>query len=427
MEKRILKITILTLLTLLALNPRLVNAELIYSIENEFVFVQIFTDGKIRVFYSLNISITGDPQKGIYLRMPDTNITNYSAIDGEGKPLIAELEKEPYPRLKILWNETQGITNTKITVNATAFVNTNMFYNDTKTNPGNVAMKFKPAWFEDVKTNTTLTIKIVLPEGANSTNTKFFPEASIIDGITEENLGQLDSIQFAEPRSEVVWSITNWPTKNAFECYVSLPAACMDLYLPLPPEGKTDWLFVWIIFWTIFSILGIPEILDMIRRWRRQRRERERRPARIRERVVEERVERRPARIREDLTTAEAAVVVNLNRSQVMSIIIFTMVRKNCLEVIQYEPEIKVRKISSSNLESYEKEVYEAVKEDGSFDKDKLIAFYDRFKRSVENKMRGYDIEATRNYYKNYIEGCLNLVEASEIFLEMEVNENPRQ
>jgi hypothetical protein len=421
---------LISLLSLTFLMIRHVYATLEYTIDKEFVYVEINRNGTVYLFYNLNISITGDPQKGIPLRLPNINATNIAAIDGNGNPLKTTLEKDPYPMIEILWSkeDEKGITNTTITVNASTFIYTNMFYNDTKTNPGNVAMKFQPAWFDDVKTNGSLEIKVVLPEGVNSTNLKSTPLGNmIVDGIEAEYLGQLYSTNFSEPRSEAIWRIEDWPSKNVFECYVSFPANYMELNMPLPPEGKG---FDWAIILIPISFVSGPTVTYLIylilSRSRRQRRrtrrtERERQTTQSRQRRTEREVEARPTpRIKENLTMAEAAVAVNKNISCVVSLIIFTMIRKKALEVLVFEPELKVRRTTpTESLENYEQEFYDTINSDGSFDMNKLKEFYNRFKRNVDSKMRSYDTESTADFYRGCVEDCLKLVESADVFLEV--------
>ncbi|MEM2637086.1 MAG: hypothetical protein QXL15_01920 [Candidatus Korarchaeota archaeon] len=114
--------------------------------------------------------------------------------------------------------------------------------------------------------------------------------------------------------------------------------------------------------------------------------------------------------INRGLTAAEAAVVLELPLTRVVTIIIYGLLRKNAIKlesgkVCRIIPNVD---LTSSDLRYYERKFLECVRPDGTLDETLLKNFLYGFIKIVADKMKGFSLTQTRTYYKNMIDRALD-------------------
>ena len=180
-KRKNMKIWALTILLCVCIGMMIsikpVSAAITFDVKKEWAHIEILQNGDLTLFYELELKITGEPQRGIYLGMPNKDIKEASAEDGQGHTLICEIETSPWERLMISWDEAVGELSAgqTIVVKATAKIGS-MIFDDSSINPGNVGMQFIPCWWDGHSEITNFRIEIVLPEGVNENNLKNVPD-----------------------------------------------------------------------------------------------------------------------------------------------------------------------------------------------------------------------------------------------------------
>ncbi len=120
--------------------------------------------------------------------------------------------------------------------------------------------------------------------------------------------------------------------------------------------------------------------------------------------------------IKRGLTAVEAAILMQESLDKVMTMILFSAVKKNAVTVLSEDP-LKLEAISPlpEGLREYEKEFIEAF--DGTTDsqrKAKLQVMTTSLIRSVTKKMKGFSYQETKDYYKALVEKAWNKVESAD-------------
>lgn len=111
--------------------------------------------------------------------------------------------------------------------------------------------------------------------------------------------------------------------------------------------------------------------------------------------------------IRRGLSTPEAAVLLELPLDRVMTLILFSLVRKGAAAVVARQPKLKV-KIMDATLaaEKYEIDFLKALDSQGHVSQSKLQELAVDLVNSVNEKMRGYSRRDSVKYYRQLIEQC---------------------
>lgn len=126
--------------------------------------------------------------------------------------------------------------------------------------------------------------------------------------------------------------------------------------------------------------------------------------------------------VNKNLTVPEAAIIKNTNLGTVIFLILFGMMRKGIIQVVQNKPLVleKTQKIVPENLRKlaeegrklrdYELDFYDAIGPNGSIIEPMLKEILIRMIKKTHAKMVGFDLKATILYHDNLMEKAWNQV-----------------
>ena len=120
--------------------------------------------------------------------------------------------------------------------------------------------------------------------------------------------------------------------------------------------------------------------------------------------------------IKRGLTAVEAAILLQESLDKVMTMILFSTVKKGAVTVISEDPlKLEITSPLPDGLREYEKNFINAF--DGTTDaqrKSKLQSMSTSLIKSVTKKMKGFSYKETKDYYKTLVEKAWNKVEEAE-------------
>lgn len=119
--------------------------------------------------------------------------------------------------------------------------------------------------------------------------------------------------------------------------------------------------------------------------------------------------------IKRGLTSVEAAVLMEQPMDKILTMILFSVLRKNAAEVISRDPlEIKMEETMPEDLREYEVNFLSAFREPKTTRRTKLQDMMVSLVKSVGVKMKGFSRKETITYYEDIIKKAWAQVEAAE-------------
>ncbi len=120
--------------------------------------------------------------------------------------------------------------------------------------------------------------------------------------------------------------------------------------------------------------------------------------------------------IKRGLTAVEAAILMEQPLDKVMTMILFGVVKKGAAEVVKRDPlELAFAKEQPADLHQYERDFLKAFGEKTLTTKRKLLQEMTvSLVRSVSDKMKGFSLKETVDYYKSIMERAWGQVEAAD-------------
>jgi len=120
--------------------------------------------------------------------------------------------------------------------------------------------------------------------------------------------------------------------------------------------------------------------------------------------------------IKRGLTSVEAAILLEQPMDKILSMILFSVLKKGTAEVISREPlKIKVEEKLPEDLREYEKSFLEAFKASNAATRRKTLQdMMVELVKSVSTKMKGFSRKETVDYYKQIIEKAWKQVEEAD-------------
>jgi len=390
-------VTLLACVLLVFLSPpALVEASpaITFYLEREWVTLQLNRDGTTRIWYNLSVVVTGEPQQGIFLPMPNDQISDASAVDSTGNNLRVEIERDNQ-QLKIFFHQ-DVFAGQSVGIWASATIDRFIFRDDM--NPGNVGVQFIPGWW-DFSDRMSLRVLILLPPGVQRNEVR-----------TSLNW---DNILTEDDRLGVYWERASWPADQQFQVGVSFPARYVDRY-----EGQGPSLSAILAPLVLISV-GAAVIAASAVVLQRRRRE-PYLPPRLSMEVVTTPAHEarfgRNASVRDDLDPVEASILIPLHPGRIVAMILYSMARKKALRVVQATPSIRVEVLDRPpTLRYYERYMARAIRPDGSLDEEGLRTVLTALRRNVDDKMAYYSRRETREYYLRRVEETWAQVQAAGI------------
>jgi hypothetical protein len=357
-----------------------------YSVSQEWTRVEINYDGSISIFYNITFQyLSGSPQGIFTLGLPKAGYQIQAVEDSSGDSL--EYSSSIYTPVGIDITLNKPIVLNQpihFVVYATA---PNMIFPD-ETNPGNVGMQFFPSTFEGALGTEDLRLLITLPPGVQTTEVKS-PTGLPFDNVflTEDN------------RTAVYWERLTWQAGQTFAAGVSFPEPYVSP-APTPtstPQGGGGNLDLISIVFGIVGFLVVAVIIVAIFVGLSK-------VAYIRPQISVEALG-----ANRTLTAVEAAMVLDQEPIRILTMVLYGLLLKRLVRVVQTEPLLKLEKIQRLPEETpvqpryYEIDYLSAIRPNGTLDEKALALTYRGIVTTVNQRLRGYSRETTVTYYRSIV------------------------
>ncbi|MBN1785981.1 MAG: zinc ribbon domain-containing protein, partial [Candidatus Methanofastidiosa archaeon] len=311
-KTQLFKITIIFLILMFcSLSP--CAADVDFNVQRQDVEINIYEDWSVEIWYYLTIETTLGPHNGIYLGIPDSNISDFGASVGNE---MLKVEKTTYNGgdvLKIYFPETKysgDITDMKV-----SFWAYDRLFPD-QTNDEYIGMFFIPATWQG-RTIPDQSITYILPEGVSANEVKFVPNP---DSIFEDDR---TSIYFEE----------FYATPESFDTNVLFPKAYLvpeDEKRENPSSGGgggSSTSFFFMIAAAIFLFVIVIIIIGVIMGLKKGKKK-----------YVSPELAMESLGVRKDLDNVEAAVVLGSDPIKVINLMVLGIVKKGLGVVESWGP-----------------------------------------------------------------------------------------
>lgn len=351
-----------------------------YQLDHEYAEIWINPeDGTIDLLYDISLTLnSGSAINYVYVGQPTGDFTRGTAEDQQGHTLSTS-DASSGSDYKVRVNLFSPLTAGQ-TVRFTLTTNlAGMIWEDTQ-NPGNVGMQFTPTWWEEANI-LDLRVLIVLPSGVTEDSVK-----TSVDW---------DNIQSEDGRLAVYWERSLSPGQRA-DFGVSFPKEYVDVYETR--DALTDFIQNYLGLLLLFGVVGVGVVAVLI--------------------IARKRPYKKPTigveslGIRRGLTAVEASYLLDLKPTQIVTEILYSLLKKRAVWAEAATPVLKLRIMDSfekktgtpeMTLRYYEIDFINAIKDDETLDEEKLAQTIMFLRRTVEEKLRGYCRSDTIDYYRKIV------------------------
>lgn len=359
--------------------------EQVYTINHQWAQIFINQDGTIDLTYNITISVSSGTIRAFDVGQPNRDFEIGEAADQYGNQLnkykytpdVASVDfVEPLEAGDSIWF--------MITTNVAR-----IFYNDTM-NPGNIGMQFIPQWvpvqISDVR------VQIVLPPGVGVDEVK-----------TTENF--YNSTSMVEGRLAVYWEKPFLQPNEQFPVGVSFPSQYMPDYTPTQPADRIDLglILPLAVFGVVLAVLVVA-VLGVARKGA----------------YSSPKVSMETLGAKRGLTAVEAAYLLELKPTQLVTAILYSLLQKRAVWAEQTKPSLRLKVLppyenktgnAENPLRYYEIDFLGALKADGLLDEEKLAKMVMFLRDTVDEKMHGYNRAETVDYYRKVVDKAWAQVE----------------
>jgi hypothetical protein len=385
MVKRVCLLVVLLTLALALAGASHVNAQnIIYSVDHEWSQIYINQDGTIDLTYNLTLTVSSGVIHSVDIGQPNGDFTistgNQLATKDDssgGNYLVLVTLNQPLTAGNTIWFT--------LTTNVG-----HMIFNDT-TNPGNLGMQFAPQWMIDAVISD-VRIQIVLPPNVTVSEVKttqtFYNSTSIVDG-----------------RLAVYWEKPVLQPNEQYLVGVSFPAQALPDYNPGQSSGTGGFeSYLPLIALGVIAILIIGFVAFVARK----------------STYSSPKVSMETLGAKRGLTAVEASYLLDLKPTQIVTEIVYSLLKKRAVWVESSKPSLKLRLLPpfddkvgphDNPLHYYEIDFLNSLKPDGSLDEEKLAHTITVLEGTVEQKLRGYSRKDTVDYYRKIVTQAWTQVE----------------
>jgi hypothetical protein len=379
-----------------------VNAQVTYSVSQEWLKVWVNTDGSADFLYNITFTyLSGSPQGAFDLGMPkpgyqihyvqdlSNSSLQYHDISGGSYLGIEIFMKQPIhlnqPYAFIVYASVQGMVTPD------------------STNAGNVGMQFFPGTFQGATGTENLRVEFELPPGV--------PQ----DAVRSPQGLDFDNVFVDENRTAVYWERPSWSPDQAFLAGVSFPAQYVTVTpypsgytigpfptsnqgggFPIEFAAAAGIIFFIVIVVVILLVVGAAKSV-----------------------YESPRLSVEALGANRSLTAVEAGLVMGLKPVRVLTMMLYGLLLKRQVAVVESEPLLKLKKLEKPPIEPsqeaaetpaatpvryYEIDFLNAIKPDGTLDEAALADAYRGLVNTVNQKLKGYSREDTENYYRSIVE-----------------------
>jgi hypothetical protein len=257
---------------------------------------------------------------------------------------------------------------------------------------------FKPAYFTSATSSgtTDLTVTFHLPPGVTEEEPRYYAAPAGFPEVPESGFD-------AEGRIYYRWRNPDARPYTQYEFGASFPAS----YVPASSIASVN-IFKDFNFESLIPLTCIGFFVLIIgwSIWSASRRKLQYLPPKV---TIE------GHGIKRGLTAVEAAILLEQPLDKIMTMILFSAIKKQAAEVTQRDPlEIKSYQPIPESLQPYEKEFLQAFKESGSTRQKELQAMFVALVRTVSEKMKGFSRRETIDYYRDITKRAWEQVEAAD-------------
>jgi len=360
-----------------------------YGVTQEWVRVEINHDGSLNIFYNITFQyLSGSPQGIFTLGMPKAGYQIQAVEDLAGDS--HEYKSSVYTAIGIdITLKKPIILNQPIRFLVYATV-PNMVFPD-EINPGNAGMQFFPSTFDGSIGTEDLRLQIILPIGVQTTEVKY-PANLPFDNVflTENN------------RTAVYWERPTWQAEQTFAAGVSFPETYVS---PAPsltptPQNGTGMPDLTTVVLGVGGFLVVAAVIVAIF------------IALSKATYTKPQISVEALGANRTLTAVEAGLVLGQKPIRVLTMILYGLILKRLVRVIQTEPLLKLEKTSKLSEETptqpryYEIDYLSAIKPDGTLNEKTLALTYQGLVTTVNQRLRGYSREDTMKYYKSIVDSA---------------------
>jgi hypothetical protein len=390
MVRRAFLLTTILALTVASLSVGLVSAQdRVYTFDHEWAQIFINQDETIDLTYNVTLTLTsGDAINYVQLGQPKGDFTRGEAVDQYGHQLETS-DSSSGSNYQVQVNLYQPLTagNTiwfTVTTNVAG-----MIYNDTQ-NPGNYGMQFAPQWMSEPINDVR--VQIVLPPNVDINEVKTLPDKF------------WNSTSTVEGRTAVFWQIPVLQPNEQYLLGASFPASSLPNYIPTQSSGGIGLETIALIVFPIIALIVIIVVIQVARK----------------SKYSSPKVSMETLGIRRGLTAVEASYLLDMKPTQIVTEILYSLLKKRAVWVESTNPALKLRIMplfqnktgtEDNPLRYYEIDFLHAVKDDGTLDEEKLAHTVMFLRDTMEQKLRGHSRRDTVDYYRKIVTKAWSQVE----------------
>jgi hypothetical protein len=375
----------------LALVPFVRAQGITYSVSQEWTKVWINTDSSVNILYNITFTyLSGSPQGLFDVGMPIGGFQVNYVEDLSGSSLqYQDISGGGYYGVEVSLKQPV-VLNQPITFIVYATV-PGMIYPDS-TNPGYDGVQFFPSTLASASGSIAdLRVEIVLPPGVQTS------EVRSPAGLP------FDNVFVDENRTAVYWNRTAWPPSQTFDSGVSFPE---QYVVQLPsPSGTSPSTILSLVVPIIFIVVFLFAVASVV-----IVKSGHTLGGFVKAAYVNPRISIEALGANRSLTAVEAGLVMGLKPVRVLTMMLYGLLLKRTVAVVETDPLIKLKKLEKPEGETasapryYESDYLKAIQPDGTLDEKALARTYQGLVDTVNQKLRGYSREDTMNYYKSIVD-----------------------
>lgn len=370
-----------------------VHSQRQYFFGQEWAEVWINRDGSVDLFYNVSITLdSGQQINWVSIGQPQGDFTIGSALDQYGNSLqTADISSGNDYKVRI---DLDSPLEAGQTVWFTLVTNVaNMIYED-ETNPGNDGMQFILSWFSEA-TVEDARVLIVLPPGISENEVK---TGTVL----------WSNIQFEDGRLGVYWEKKNLLPDEKFTVGVSYPK--QEGWTSFS-RGSDDLGIFLEDFWPVLLILGVFVVGLIIALFTSRKRS-----------YTKPTMGIECLGVVRGLTAVEASYLLDLKPPQIVTEILYSVLKKRAVWVENTTPSLKFKILkpfldktgtAENPLRYYEIDFLNSIKSDGTLDEEKLASTIMFIQSTVEEKLKGYCRGDTIDYYRKIVDKAWRQVEGA--------------
>ena len=379
-----------------------------FTLDREVVDVYWESDGTLSLAYEFVFSNANfaDPIDFVDVGMPNGNYSLSNASASVNGSPITHIASSPYVENGI----ELGLGSNAIQPGDTGTVNfsisgiRNVLYQDSEDDDYASAV-FSPTWFDsDFASGTTdLTVTYHLPPDVGPDEPRWHTPPSGFPAEPQtgfDNSGRVTYTwrnQTARPSEQYQFG-ASFPASVVPASAVATPTFWQNL--GIDPEALFGWICM-CLFGSAFIVIPVLSIRNA------QKRKMKYLPPKL---AIE------GHGIKRGLTAVEAAVLLEQPMDKIMTMILFSTIKKGAAQVISRDPlKIEALEPQPEGLREYEKDFLKAMSEErSSQQKVALQGAMVSLVKAVSKAMKGFSQRETRSYYKKITEAAWQQVEAAD-------------